>query len=76
LLRTERKSNFLQLNNTLLIEITFPFNGEIHVVSHVCLISQVRSPIDEGHVSDTPPWHLRVRIAQQQKSGVLNRKLT
>jgi len=40
---TPTEIQLLQLNNTLLIKITVPFNGGMRVVSHACLISQVRS---------------------------------
>jgi len=33
----------LQLNNTLLIEIAFPFNNGMRIVSVDCLITQLRS---------------------------------
>jgi len=41
-------------SNTLKIAIAFPFNGEIHVVSHVCLISQMRSPSAMRAPRETP----------------------
>jgi len=69
----------LQLNNTLLIEIAFPFNNGMRIVSVNCLFSQLRSfsgirPLRETLLRSmkdtcpkTPPWHMRVRIALQPK---------
>jgi len=35
------------------------------------------APIDEGHVSDTPHWHMRALTgALQPKQRIVNRKLT
>jgi len=77
----------LHCGYTLLIKITFPLIGDIRVASMDCLISGVRSPSamralhetllrSMKHTCPKPHWHMRVRIALQLKSGVLDWKFT
>jgi hypothetical protein len=73
------KIQLLHQSDTLEIKITFPvIVGDMRHVSSLpdlpaalavrdACAARDASPIDEGHVSDTPPWHMRVRIALQLK---------